>query len=297
MERRKFIQNSSLLATASVMPVSANQNELKPKFKLGYQLYSVNADMQKDPIGTLTLMKQMAYEDFEIYGFDPEKVTYYGIDAQDFKQHLDEMNLTVTSGHYGFTDYLDKSDKELRWYVDQCIKGAKALNSPYITWPWLAPDYRNMDGYKLMVSKLNPIGQQVADAGLTFAYHNHGFEFDDHDGICAYDLIMDDTDPALVKLQTDMYWVMHAGRTTPKELIDKQPGRFVMWHIKDMDAKTRDYTELGNGAINYANVLPDPEKSGLVYYYIEQGGNFTHSALKSAEDSASFLKQHLMHLL
>jgi len=303
MIRREFIKSGAVVSATSVLGVncsSAKSNDdmsQNSKYKLGYQLFSVNEDMKQDPLGTLTKMKVMGYQDFEIYGFDPEKLTYYGIDATDFKKRLNDMDLTVTSGHYGFTDYLAKSNSDLKWYVDKCIQGAKALNSPYITWPWLAPAYRNIEGYKLMVSKLNPIGQQVSDAGLTFAYHNHGFEFDDHDGVNAYDMIMNETDPALVKLQLDMYWVMHAGTTTPKELINKQPGRFVMWHIKDMDAITRDYSELGNGAINYVNVLPDPKTSGLVYYYIEQGGNFAHSALKSAEDSAVYLKQNLQHLL
>jgi sugar phosphate isomerase/epimerase len=70
-----------------------------------------------------------------------------------------------------------------------------------------------------------------------------------------------------------------------------------MWHIKDMDVKTRDYTELGNGAINYLNLLPDPEKSGLDYYYIEQGGNFATSSTQSAADSAAYFKKNLQHFL
>jgi sugar phosphate isomerase/epimerase len=112
-----------------------------------------------------------------------------------------------------------------------------------------------------------------------------------------YDVILKETDPKLVKLQMDMYWVMHEAKTTPKELIAKQPGRFVMWHIKDMDKVSRDYTELGNGSINYHDILPNPKKSGLEYYYIEQGGNFTTSALQSAADSAEFFKKELSRYL
>ena len=64
-----------------------------------------------------------------------------------------------------------------------------------------------------------------------------------------------------------------------------------------MDVVTRDYTELGNGSINYLNILPDPTESGLEYYYIEQGGNFSKSALASAAASGEYLKEHLSHLL
>jgi len=154
-----------------------------------------------------------------------------------------------------------------------------------------------MKGFEILVDKLNIIGKHVNQAGLGFAYHNHGFEFENHDGSNGYDLILSATDPELVKLQMDMYWVMHAGTTTPIELVQKHPNRYVMWHIKDMDVATRDYTELGNGSINYLNILPDPVESGLEYYYIEQGGNFSKSALASAAESGKYLKKHLTHIL
>ena len=303
MKRRTFTQTSALLAGSSVIPLSACANKAQTKtpssskYKMGYQLFSVNDDMNKAPLGTLKELKTMGYEDFEIYGFDPQAISYYGLPAGQFKEQLDEMELSVTSGHYRFSDYMEASESDFRKFVDACIQGAKHLNAPYITWPWLDPKYRNMEGYRRMIAKINPIGQQIKDAGLGFAYHNHGFEYDDHDGDNCYDMIMAETDPDLVKLQMDMYWVMHAGTTTPIELVKRQPGRFVMWHIKDMDANTRDYSELGYGAINYLNVLPDPEESGLEYYYIEQGGNFATSAIESARASAGYLQENLKHLL
>lgn len=288
---------SGALGASMLLPNMSCAPQIQPKFKMGYQLYSVNADMNSDTLGTLKALKEMGYEDFEIYGFDDKKVTYYGIEAAEFKKMLDDLDLTATSGHYGFTDFLMQSDDELMRFVDQCILGAKALHTPYITWPWLAPELRNMETYKLMTSKLNMIGERVNAAGLGFAYHNHGFEFEDHDGENGYDYILLGTDPNLVKLQMDMYWVMHAGTTTPKKLVEQHPGRYVMWHIKDMDKVTRDYTELGNGSINYLEVLPDPKASGLEYYYIEQGGNFAHSAIQSAADSGAYLKKNLMQFL
>ena len=148
-----------------------------------------------------------------------------------------------------------------------------------------------------MTERLNIIGEQVTAAGLGFAYHNHGFEFEDHNGEIGYDIILRGTDPSLVKLQMDLYWVMHSSKLTPKEWVKKQPGRYVMWHIKDMDKVTRDYTELGNGSIDYHEVLPDPKESGLEFYYIEQGGNFAHSPMRSAADSAKYFKKHLQKYL
>ena len=267
------------------------------KYKLGYQLFSIRDEMAKDPIATLRALKAMGYQDFEIYGYDDQLDSIYGFSPSDFKNILDDMGLTVTSGHYGFAPYLELTDDEMKGFVDRCIKCARTLKSSYITWPWLAEEQRTMEHYKLMVDKLNLIGEQVSKSGLGFAYHNHGFEFEDHQGENGYDLILNGTDPSLVKLQIDMYWVRHSSNYTPQELIDRQPGRFVMWHIKDMDKQTKDYTELGNGSIDYTKLLPNPVKSGLEFYYIEQGGNYAVNSMKSASDSATYFKQHLQSRL
>lgn len=297
MNRRKFIANTGLLSAASLLPLASCSPSENTKYKLGYQLFSVNDDMNKDHLTTLKALKAMGYQDFEIYGFDDQALTYYGEKAESFKNILDDLELTVTSGHYSFSDYLTKTNDELKRFVDQCIKGALALGSPYITWPWIAPNFRNFVGFKILAPKLNLIGEQVAAAGLGFAYHNHGYEFKDLGGQSGFDIILNNTDPDLVKLQMDMYWVMHEGISTPKEMVKKQPGRYVMWHIKDMHKESRDYTELGNGSINYHEVLPDPKASGLEYYYIEQGGNFSKSAMDSAATSAKYFKQELQQYL
>lgn len=260
---------------------------------MGYQLFSIRDKMVKDAIATLKALKELGFEDFETYGFDSEKETLYGYRPTEFKRILDNLNLSVSSGHYGFSTYLEKPADDLKRFVDQCIIAAKAVDSKNITWPWIAEDQRTIDNYKLMSQKLNTIGEQVTKAGLGFAYHNHGFEFEDHDGENGFDIILDETDANLVKLQIDMYWVMHSSKYIPKELIKDQPGRYVMWHIKDMDRVSRDYTELGNGSIDYKELLSDIDMSGLEYYYIEQGGNFSTNSMKSAAESSSYFKKHL----
>src|SRR5690606_18075694 len=157
--------------------------------------------------------------------------------------------------------YIDNSD-ELKKYVDKCIEGAHLLKQRFITWPWLTPESRSIEKFKLLADRLNVVGEQVTQSGLSFAYHNHDFEFVDHNGVNGYDSIMNQTDPKLVKLQIDLYWVMHSSKLSPKELFEKQPGRFVMWHIKDMHKVSRDYTELGNGSIDYRKILPLTKDAG-----------------------------------
>lgn len=285
------------MGSAALLPLSSYSMFGKPKYKMGLQLYTIHDNMTKETIATLKAAKAMGYEDFETFGFDSEKGTFYGHKSSEFKKILEDLEITASSGHYGFSSYLAKPDDDLTRFVDQCIKGAHALDMKYITWPWIAPEQRTMDNFKLMSKKLNLIGEQVTGAGLGFAYHNHDFEFIDHHGENGFDIILNETDPSLVKLQMDMYWVMHSSKLTPKELIANQPGRYVMWHIKDMDKVTRDYTELGNGSIDYVKILPDPVESGLEFYYLEQGGNFATNSMKSAADSADYFKKHLQQYL
>ncbi len=291
--RRDFLKQAGLLSTAIVLaPGCMAEGQSKSPYKLGLQLFSINDAMNADPLGTLQKVKDMGYQDFEIYGFAPEKLTYYGIEAHELKQRLDDMGLSISSGHYGLADYRDDTDAMKR-YVDQCIKGAKVLDAAYITWPWHPPKDRNLERFKALPEVLNRIGEQVNAAGLGFAYHNHGFEFVDYDGTNGYEIVMAEADPELVKLQLDMYWSEHSIPGITVDLIARDPERFVMWHIKDMDKITRDYTEMGNGSIDYHDILSRASQEGLQYYYIEQGGNFAVNSVQSAATSAKYFQKEL----
>jgi sugar phosphate isomerase/epimerase len=294
--RRNFIHESSVLMSAAFLTPKFNFATAS-KYKMGLQLFTIRDAMKADVKGTLKQVAALGYQDLETYGFDPAQVTFYGLKANDFKQLLDDMQLTASSGHYDFAPFFDKSADDVKKYVDQCIEGARAIGQRYITWPWLSPESRTLDKFKLLSEKLNRIGEQVTKAGLGFAYHNHDFEFTDHNGQNGYEIVMRETDPALVKLQIDLYWVMHSSKLSPAELFSKQPGRFVMWHIKDMDKVTRDYTELGNGSIDYKVILPEASRAGLQLYFLEQGGNFAKNSMQSIADSAKFFKKNLEQYL
>lgn len=296
MNRRNFIEKSTVLGTALGLGIPHIAMTTKPKLKLGLQLFSVRDAMVKNPLECLQKLKALGYEDFETYGFDTANGTLYGYSVADFKSVLEDLNLTTTSGHYGFMDYIEASPDSLARYVDQCIEAATRLQSSYLTWPFVSPLYRNAEGFKRLANRLNEIGAQVAQAGLGFAYHNHGYEFENWSGTTGHQILMTATDADLVKLQMDLYWVIHSGES-PKALVADQPGRYVMWHIKDMDKVTRDYSELGNGSIDYTAELPDPNQSGLEYYYLEQGGNYAVNSMQSATDSIRYFKKNLQSLL
>ena len=297
INRRDFIVQSTSALSASLLALHGLNNLSFAKYKMGLQLFTIRGPLAKDVVGTIKKVAAIGYEDSETYGYDPAQGTYYGMKASAFKQLLADHKMITTSGHYDFTKYFDKSTDEMMRYVDQCIEGAHALGQKYITWPWLDPAFRTLENFKLLAGKLNTIGERINKAGLGFAYHNHDFEFVDYNGENGYNIIMRETDPALVKLQIDLYWIMHSSKLSPSELFNKQPGRFVMWHIKDMDKVSRDYSELGNGSIDFTVILPEASRAGLQYYYIEQGGNFAKDPMQSITDSAAYFKKNLEKFL
>jgi sugar phosphate isomerase/epimerase len=291
--RRAFVSQSTTLLAASLLTGKGFAHTFPAKYKMGLQLFTVRGPLARDLTGSIKKIASIGYEDCETYGYDPAQKSYYGLKASAFKQLLADNNMITTSGHYDFTKYFDKQADAMMQYVDQCIEGAHALGQKYITWPWLDPAFRSLENFRLLAAKLNTIGERVTKAGLGFAYHNHDFEFADYNGKNGYDIIMNETDPTLVKLQMDLYWVMHSSKQTPSQLFSLQPGRFVMWHIKDMDKASRDYSELGNGTIDFTIILPEASRAGLQYYYIEQGGNFAKDPIQSITDSAAYFKKHL----
>ena len=289
-DRRDFLQHAAAATVAlGVSPVSV---AAKTSYPMGLQLYTVRDPMAKDAVGTLTRVAQLGYRNLETYGFEPGAVKFYDRPAREFKQILDDLGLTTTTGHYDLHAYLAQPSAAMTQYVDRCIQGAHALNQQYITWAWLDPQSRSLESFKLVAQRLNLIGAQAVKAGLKVAYHNHDFEFIAQDGKCGYDIILQETDPELVKLQLDLYWVAYTATRTPHELFTKQPGRFAMWHVKDMD-KNKRYTELGNGSIDFAPIMADAKLAGLENYFVEQGDNFAVSPMKSIEVSAQYVRQHL----
>lgn len=287
ISRRTFVKQAGLYSAAALMLPQ------RPRYKLGLQLYTIRAAMRQDVDGTLDRVAGIGYEEVETYGFDPAGLRYYGLDAKAFAQRLTDRKLTAPSGHYDLNRYVKTPVDDLKRYMDRCIEGAHTLRQSYITWPLVDPDSRTIDGFKVVAERLNIIGEQAKQARLQVAYHNHDFEFVDHNGTRGYDIILKETDPALVKLQMDLYWIARASQT-PRDLFKRAPGRFVMWHVKDVHRVSGDYTELGNGTIDFTKIWPDAELAGLKHFFVEQGGNFTHDPIRSITDSADYVKRMLL---
>lgn len=291
IDRRTFIQQAGAFASAAlVSPLS----QPRRRYKLGLQLFTLRAALRQDVEDTLKRIAAMGYEEVETYGFDPDGIRFYGLEAKAFAQRLRDHKITTPSGHYDLNRFVSSSVDDLKRYVDRCIEGAHAVGHAYITWPLVDEGFRTIEKLKVVAERLNIAGGQIKKAGLQLAYHNHDFEFVEQNGQIGYDIILKETDPALVKLQMDLYWIAHGSKLSPNEWFKRQPGRFEMWHVKDMHRTSRDYTEVGNGTIDFTRIWPDASLAGLKHFFVEQGGNFTHDPFRSVADSAEYVKRVLL---
>jgi sugar phosphate isomerase/epimerase len=290
--RRTFLQQAAVAASAGAF--APMTHAAPPRYKMGLQLYTIRDAMRRDVAGTLQRVAALGYQEVETYGFDPQGPGYYNLPAREFAQRLRDHGLTSPSGHYDLNRFATASDDELNRYVDACIAGARLVGHSYITWPFLEEPLRALDAFTRIVARFNGIGERIAKGGLQFAYHNHGFEFVEQNGRVPYDVVLKETDPTLVKLQLDLYWLSHDSKQPPRYWFDRAPGRYVMWHVKDMHKVSRDYTELGNGTIDYTTIWPDAERSGMKHFFVEQGSNFAKDSMQSIADGAAYVKRYLL---
>jgi sugar phosphate isomerase/epimerase len=129
---------------------------------------------------------------------------------------------------------------------------------------------------------------------VQLAYHNHDFEFADLNGERGYDVLLNNTDKNLVKMEMDLYWVVRAGYD-PVELFKKHPGRFHLWHVKDMNKadKTKN-TEVGNGTVDFKTIFANAKLSGVKHYMVEQENSYEPDIFTSIKASCSYTKTKLL---
>ncbi len=290
--RRTFIKQSSLLATAAI---AAPRLFTKEPFKLGLQLYTLNKEMKTDLRGTLQKVASFGYQEVETYGYNYGDTKYYwNLEPKLLKQILDDNGIRSVSGHYDLDKFMlpGKTDDDLKRYVDDCISGAMILQQEYIVWPWLDPDSRTIEKFKVVAGKLNRIGEQIKKAKLQLGYHNHNFEFIDQGGQIGYDIILNETDKDLVKIEMDSYWFTHSSKYPAHHYFEKHPGRFALLHLKDMDKNNRElHTVMGDGTIDFKPFFTDAKLAGIKHMFVEQGNNYIPNALDCIERSARYMKR------
>ena len=262
--RRKFLKHTSaasallLLSPKNIFSAEANQ-------MIGLQLWTVKEDAAKDLEATLKHIADVGYNNVELFGYN--KRMYFGHTIKETKALLDKYKLKSTSAHVAINDFLFNNDDDQLKYA---IEDAKTIGHNYLTQPWFAEDKRSLDTFKMLTDKFNKAGEMCKNAGIKFAYHNHNFEFVKTDGTCGYEVLLKGTQKDLVFYEMDLYWVIYAGEK-PDEWFAKYPGRFPMWHVKDMSkAANRESTEVGAGSIDFKEIFTHKKEAGFVNFFIEQ---------------------------
>ncbi|NYF78096.1 sugar phosphate isomerase/epimerase family protein [Granulicella arctica] len=266
ISRRRFLQGAT---AATVGVASQGLRALSATDKIGIQLYTVGEDLQRDVPGTLRKLRSIGYTQVETAGFA-------GLTAKEFRTHLDDAGLTCRSMHLPLGDHpLDPL------FEDAQTMGAHFAVSSVLFSLKTSPDKLSIDDYRAMAERANDLGSKAKQAGLRYAYHNHNVEFRVLDGGgIGYDILLKQTDPALVDFEMDCGWVVAAGHS-PVSYFHDYPHRYKMLHIKDFVAGSRvstslakgerpQGTELGRGHIDYKPILDAAAKAGIYDYYIEQ---------------------------
>ncbi len=220
--RRSFLKETAFAgAGALILPGFMKMPERAPKLKkVGVQLYSVRKEMMTDAIGTLKKLGQIGYQ--EIESAQSEKGNYYGLEPKEIKKLLKDQGMTLRSGH----THIDKN-----W--QKSIDEAAEAGQEYIICSVLPSPGQTVGNYQKSADMFNQAGEQCKKSGIMFGYHNHESEYDTVEGKVLYDVLLDNTQPGLVHMEMDLGWVIAAGKD-PLSYFSKYPGRFPLWHLKDM---------------------------------------------------------------
>jgi sugar phosphate isomerase/epimerase len=252
----------------AVLLLSLNSGIFAQKKWGGMTLYTVRNEMGKDPKATLKEVADLGYKYIEAVDYKDGK--FYGMTPDEFKSYLKSLGLTPISVHMGSMT-LDNADKLV---ADVKAAGFKYFIAPVPPMGMFKFDPKTrtlgMEGtMERLAEILNTVAQKAKAAGLEFLYHNHDFEFQKNsDGIVPIEYLLEKLDPKYVNFQMDLYWVTKAG-ADPVAYFQKYPGRFKIWHVKDMDEQGR-FAPVGKGKIDFARILKHKKLSGMKYYIVEQ---------------------------
>lgn len=288
--RRNFIKQAGLAAAGALVLPSFACSALAPTKKVGLQLYSLREQLPKDVRGTIAKVAQAGYTEVETFGYSL-KDKFWGLDPKSFKSLLTEHGLTSPSGHYGMDKFMtDGNPEDLKSYIE----AANIVGGEFITVPYLSDSVRKTeDDWKKVADKLNQASALCKASGLKLAYHNHNFEFVKYGEVTGYDIMLKGTDPKAVQFELDLYWVVRSGND-PVKLFTDHPGRFPMWHVKDMDkANNNINTEVGSGTIDFKKIYQNAKLAGLKHLIVEQE-NFSLDPYVSIKQSADYVKKDIL---
>ena len=222
---------------------------------LGVQLYTLRSAMASDVDKTLKRVAEIGYREVEFAG-------YHRLPARDVRIALRKAGLTAPSVHVSL------ESAETRW--DTLQRAADAIGHRYMVVPWIPEARREtFDDYQRLAEVFNELGRRAKRAGITFAYHNQAYEFKPIGFDPPFDTLLAATDPQLVAMELDVYW-MTLGGGDPFDYLTRYPGRFVMLHLKDSSGPPEhQMLDVGNGVIDWARLLAEGERAGVRHVFVE----------------------------
>jgi sugar phosphate isomerase/epimerase len=281
--RRDFIkQSGSIAAGLAITPLISklmlNGDYAKSK-PFGLQLYSLRADMPKDPRGVLKQVASFGYKQIE--GFEGDQGIFWGMTNTEFKRYMDDLGMNFITTHCNIDKDFEKKAAE-----------AAEIGMKYLICPHKGMQ-KTIDDFKKIADDFNKKGEICKKNGIRFAYHNHEYSFAQLEGQLPQDVMMNNTDPALVDFEMDIYWVV-TGKQDPITWLKKYPNRFRLGHVKDRikGATERDAScTLGQGSIDYPTIVKDAKKLGMHYFIVEQERYDNTTPLEAAKDDAVYMKK------
>ena len=285
--------------------------------KIGLQLYSIPHLLNEDFAGTLKMLAELGYKELEFagpYAHSPQQVRedsilakifglqdsgYYSHSPAELRALLDDLGLAAPSAHAAL--------KTLQENLGEVLEAAQIVGHQYIVCEFLKA--RTLDTYKESAMLFNQIGTRCQAAGIQFAYHNHSFEFEEMEGQIPYDVLLQETDPGLVGMELDLFW-LKVGGADPLDYFARYPGRFPIVHLKDMAAEMEvinhwgafedsetirrifaNLADVGHGIIDFGRILARAEQAGIKHTFVEY--DFPADELGFAQRSYYYLAQYL----
>lgn len=318
--RRTFLKQAGLgISAAFLSPYLSScqggSSGQSPFQNLGLQLFSVRDMLDEDPTTTLATVAKIGYKHVETFGVDAEAGTYWNLPIAELKKVLDDNGLKTLSGHYDLQKYLSKGTQEQE-NIEKYLEIAHQLGQTYVIAP--VPPMEHLvdlksDDYQYAAEQLNKFGEMAKKAGIKIGYHNHFWEFRQFgNGTKGLDILLAFTEPDLVDFELDLFWIEKAG-ISPQSYFEKYPGRFPIWHLKDIDKQhaqplvgdeldnksvdetTKDirYTEVGTGTIDFIKLADHADKAGLKYTIVEQDDIYMPNKFESLKKSYDYVMKHL----
>lgn len=239
---------------------------------VGLQLYTIRDAMAADVAGSLKKVSDLGYKYVELADYADGK--FYGFEPAEFKKMVNDLGLEIISSHTqveGEGVTLDTARKMAEAHAK--------IGSKYCIQPWIVEEMRTtIESYQRMAANWNQVGQIMKEFGMQFGYHNHNFEFATVEGKVPYfDVMLAELDKDLVIMELDMFWTTKAGHN-PVDIIKKYPGRFHLFHLKDMYTHEEPFFEVikddlapvGAGVINFKEILAVKDIAGMKYMIVEQ---------------------------